>query len=146
MTSKVSGEFDAVVVGPRHKNKSCSACRERVNERVWVCENVTFQHTHENKSCSACREWVNKRGKQWLNERLNDCESEKECEWDSESKFWAYTWKQKLFRTFKHSYIPGSQLVSDIQTFFPFLLKRKLKLMKNCNFISKWAKSDEFWI
>ena len=29
-----------------------------------------------------------------------------------------YTWKQKLFRTFKHSDIPGSQLLSDIQTFF----------------------------
>ena len=32
------------------------------------------------------------------------------------NQFWAYTWKQKLFRTFKHSDIPGSQLLSDIQT------------------------------
>ena len=38
----------------RHEDKSCSACRDRVNERVWECENVTFQHSHENKSCSAC--------------------------------------------------------------------------------------------
>ena len=25
---------------PRHENKSCSACRERVNERVRECERV----------------------------------------------------------------------------------------------------------
>ena len=44
----------------RHENKSCSACRERVNERmrecenvrVRDCENVIFKHKHENKSCS----------------------------------------------------------------------------------------------
>ena len=37
-----------------HENKSCSACPEWVNVRVWKCERVTFEHRHENKSCSAC--------------------------------------------------------------------------------------------
>ena len=41
-----------------------------------------------------------------------------------------YTWKQKLFRTFKHSDIPGSQLLSDIQTFFPY---------KHFSWKLKWA-------
>ena len=36
----------------------------------------------------------------------------------TKNHFWAYTWKQKLFRTFKHSDILGSRLLSDIQTFF----------------------------
>ena len=55
-----------VTFEPRHENKSCSACRERVNERVKVvkvvkvkeCKSgrVTFEHRHENKSCSACGE------------------------------------------------------------------------------------------
>ena len=52
----------------RHENKSCSACLERVDERVRECESVrlrkreceiervTFEHRHENKSCSACQE------------------------------------------------------------------------------------------
>ena len=54
-----------------HENKSCSSCRERVNERMRECETarvgececesvrvreceserVTFEHRHENKSC-----------------------------------------------------------------------------------------------
>ena len=49
----------------RHENKSCSACLERVDERVRECESVrlrkreceiervTFKHRHENKSYSA---------------------------------------------------------------------------------------------
>ena len=57
----------------RDENKSCSACRERVNERLKVlkvvkvkeCESeterVTFEHRHENKSFSACTEGVNER-------------------------------------------------------------------------------------
>ena len=54
---------------PRDENKTCSACRERVNERVRECESerVTFEPRHENKSCSACRERVN--------ERMRECES-----------------------------------------------------------------------
>ena len=50
----------------RHENKTCSACREWLNERlkkcesarVWECESerVTFEPRHENKSCSACPE------------------------------------------------------------------------------------------
>ena len=57
-----------------HENKSCSACRERLNEKVreQESERVTFEHRHENKSCSACQERVN--------ERLKECESEKEWE------------------------------------------------------------------
>ena len=44
MTSKLKGEGDVaedvpkkqtVTFEPRHENKSCAACRERVNERVW---------------------------------------------------------------------------------------------------------------
>ena len=72
----------------RHENKTCSACREWLNERLreceseresvweWECESVrvSFEHRDENKSCSACQEW--------FNERLKECESEKE--WDSE--------------------------------------------------------------
>ena len=69
-------ESERVTFEPRHENKSCSACRERVNERMRACESVrvsvrmsvrvrefeservTFEHRHENKSCSACRERV----------------------------------------------------------------------------------------
>ena len=47
----------------RDQNKSCSACRERVNERLKECESksdgvvrVTFEHRHENKGCSECPE------------------------------------------------------------------------------------------
>ena len=37
----------------------CERVRESERERV------TFEHRHENKSCSACREWVNERLKEW---------------------------------------------------------------------------------
>ena len=50
-------ESERVTFEPRHENKSCSACRERVNERVRECESVrvreceservTFEHRHE---------------------------------------------------------------------------------------------------
>ena len=36
----------------------------RVRESVWETERVTFEHRHENKSCSACREIVNERVKE----------------------------------------------------------------------------------
>ena len=92
---------------PRHENKTCSACREWLNERLKECESekewewdserewewesvrVSFEHRDENKSCSACQEW--------LNERLNECESEKE--WDSESVIWfpAFVWRSDIF-------------------------------------------------
>ena len=51
-------ESERVTFEPRHENKSCSACRERVNERVRECESVrvSFEHRDENKSCSACQE------------------------------------------------------------------------------------------
>ena len=35
---------------------------------------INFEHRDENQSCSACQEWVN--------ERLIECESEKEWEWE----------------------------------------------------------------
>ena len=31
-------ESERVTFEPRHENKSCSACRERVNERMRECE------------------------------------------------------------------------------------------------------------
>ena len=51
----------------RDENKTCSACRWWVNERLKECESekewewesvrVTFEHRQEKKSCSACQEW-----------------------------------------------------------------------------------------
>ena len=39
-------ESDGVTFEHRHENKSCSACRERVNGRLKECESerVTFEH------------------------------------------------------------------------------------------------------
>ena len=54
-------------------------------EWEWESVRVTVEHRDENKSWSACQEWVN--------ERMKECESEKE--WESD--FWAQRWKQKLF-------------------------------------------------
>ena len=42
-----------------------------------MCERVTFENRDENKSCSACQEGVN--------ERLKECESERERVCESES-------------------------------------------------------------
>ena len=59
---------------------------------------MTFEHRHENKSCSACRERVNERVK-----------------------------AVKVVKVFQN--ILGSQLLSDIQTFFYyFILFTKLKI------------------
>ena len=63
MTSKLTGEGAEEAVPkkhcnfqlltatfePRHENKSCSACRERMRE--CESERVMFEHRHENKSC-----------------------------------------------------------------------------------------------
>ena len=56
---------------------------------------MTFEHRHENKSCSACRDKVN--------ERVKVAKVAKVV-------------KVKVFQVFQN--IPGSQLLSDIQTFF----------------------------
>ena len=56
---------------------------------------MTFEHRHENKSCSACRDTVNKRVKVVKVAKVV---------------------KVKVFQVFQK--IPGSQLLSDIQTFF----------------------------
>ena len=56
---------------------------------------MTFEHRHENKSCSACLERVN--------ERVKVVKVAKVV-------------KVKVFQVFKK--IPGSQLLSDFQTFF----------------------------
>ena len=56
---------------------------------------MTFEHRHENKSCSACRERVN--------ETVKVVKVAKVV-------------KVKVFQVFQN--IPGSQLLSDIQTFF----------------------------
>ena len=61
---------------------------ESVWEWEWESMRVTFEHRDENKSCSACQEW--------FNERLKECESEKEWErvreWDSERE-WEWEWE-----------------------------------------------------
>ena len=55
---------------------------------------MTFEHRHENKSCSACRDRVNERVKVVKEAKVV---------------------KEKVFQN-----ILGSQLLSDIQTFFTF--------------------------
>ena len=65
---------------------------ESVRMRECESERVTFEHRHENKSCSVWREWVN--------ERVRDCETVRE-------------WENERVREW-----PGSQLLSDVQTFF----------------------------
>ena len=59
---------------------------------------VTFEHRHENKSCSACRDRVNERVIVAKVVRV------------------AKVAGVKVFQVFQN--IPGSQLLSDIQTFF----------------------------
>ena len=70
---------------------------------------MSFEHRHENKSCSACPKDQNKH----LTFNIWHVISEMWHVIDSmtNNHFWAYTW------TFKHSDIPGSQLLSDVQTF-----------------------------
>ena len=43
---------------------------ERVSGRVRKCERVTSEHRHENKSCSSCRQGVNERVKECESERV----------------------------------------------------------------------------
>ena len=62
---------------------------------------MTFEHRHENKSCSACRDRVNERVK--AAKVVNAAKVEKVA-------------RVKVFQVFQN--IPGSQLLSDIQTFF----------------------------
>ena len=71
-----------------------------MNERLKECESVrvTFEHRHENKSCSACRDRVNERVKVLKVVKV------------------AKVVKVKVFQVYQN--IPGSQLLSDIQTFF----------------------------
>ena len=57
---------------------------------------MTFEHRHENKSCSACRDRVNERVKVVKEAKVV---------------------KEKVFQN-----ILGSQLLSDIQTFFYYLI------------------------
>ena len=60
---------------------------------------VTFEHRHENKSCSACQDRVN--------ERVKGVKV-------------ANVVKVKVFQVFQvFQRIPGSQGMSDFQTFFP---------------------------
>ena len=85
----------------RHENKTCSACREWLNERLKECESekewdserewewesvrVSFEHRDKNKSCSACRERVNERMRARESVRVSarvwECESVKVREW-----------------------------------------------------------------
>ena len=53
--------------------------RECESVRVRECENerVSFEHRHENKSCSACRERVNERVKKVVKvAKVKECESD----------------------------------------------------------------------
>ena len=62
---------------------------------------MTFEHRHENKSCSACRDRVNERVKVAKVAKVVKV---------------AKVARVKVFQVFQN--IPGSQLLSDIQTFF----------------------------
>ena len=70
-------------------------------ERVRVRESgrVTFEHRPENKKLSACREWVN--------ERLKVCESEKEWvfKFSKHSWFPAFVWHSDIFLCFNNTYL-----------------------------------------
>ena len=61
---------------------------------------MTFEHRHENKSCSACRDRVN--------ERVKVVKVVKVAK--------VVKVKVKVFQVYQN--IPGSQLLSDIQTCF----------------------------
>ena len=61
-------------------------------------EKVTFEHRDENKGCSACRDRVNERVKVVKVVKVMKVV------------------KVKVFQVFQN--IPGSQLLSDFQTFF----------------------------
>ena len=65
---------------------------------------MTFEHRHENKSCSACRDRVN--------ERVKVVKVVKVANLVKVAK----VVKVKVFQVFQN--IPGSQLLSDFQTFF----------------------------
>ena len=130
MTPQLTGEGTA---GAAVKKKHC-------NFRL---ETVTFEPRHENKTCSACQEW--------LNERLKECESEIARESESE-KVWGWVlsiemktkvvkrdwmrdwmsvtvrkseivWESESEKVWIFQNIPGSQLLSDIQTFFYINIK-----------------------
>ena len=65
---------------------------------------MTFEHRHQNKSCSACRDRVN--------ERVKVAKVAKVAKLAKLAKIV----RVKVFQVFQN--IPGSQLLSDIQTFF----------------------------
>ena len=71
---------------------------------------MTFEHRHENKSCSACRDRVNERVKVAKVAKLA-----KVAKVVKVAKV-AKVARVKVFQVFQN--IPGSQLLSDIQTFF----------------------------
>ena len=53
--------------------------------------------------------------------------------------FWAYTWKQKLFRTFRHSWFPAFVWHSDI--FLP-----NYCLADETSMFGKWGTFSECWV
>ena len=89
-------------------------------ERVWEWESVwewerqsvrvTFEHRDENKSCSACQEWFNER----LSVRVRKSETVRK--WERERVRMRVSNIGKRLKTLKN--VPGSQLLSDVQTFF----------------------------
>ena len=71
------------------------------------CESDVWAQTWKQKLFSMSRV------SEWKSERVWD--SKRVWVWVWESDFWAQTWKQKLFSM---SSFVGSQLLSDVQTFF----------------------------
>ena len=129
MKSESVRECERVTFVHRHENKSCSACWEWVNERVrewrkYESKRVTCETRHENKSCPACRELVNASfasfKKVWESERVR--------EWllsiDMKNKFVQHSHENKSYSACRERVNErvrecfGSQLLSDIQTFF----------------------------
>ena len=84
---------------------------------------MTFEHRHENKSCSACRDRVN--------ERVKVAKVVKVTKVVKVAK----VARVKVCQVFQN--IPGSQLLSDIQTFFLTrqqlnYLPKLLEYLKSC--------------
>ena len=81
------------------------------------------------ETCSACREWVNERLKKWSIDQV--------IEWSSD-------------RAIKWASLPGSQLLSDVQTFFTTttllsLIKSWMNHQMSCLRKCLWAFFTRIW-
>ena len=128
MTSKLTGEGDvddavdvkkytlpiSLIISDfrddRHENKSCSACRERVNERVWECESDFWAWPWKQKLFSMWRVI------EWESVRMWECESVTKHSW-----FPAFVWHSDIF------IYPQHQKRVDLAIFW-LLASRKSRL------------------